>query len=164
MKGERMAGRTSVRIRIAAIIVGLVAQASSTGPYPGQITGRSVSRRLAFRMVKGKPFVTAALNGTRTAEFELVTDERPCTVRQELADQIWRAESGGTERSPTHVAAFTIGELTVRNVTCEIGNANTISLSRLGWVATFDYVAREVVLRQSGTTVPPPVSTELTAL
>ena len=103
------------------------------------------TRTVTFRMIRGQPFVTAALETGSSADFALVAKGAPCSVRKELADQLW----AGADPASAHPATLTIDDVILRNVPCRVGETNTIALARLGWSLTYDYGARQLVLRRA---------------
>jgi hypothetical protein len=100
-------------------------------------------RAAAFRMIRGQTFVTATFDGGWNAEFAIAATGASCTVRRDLAARVWPVEEG----APSKEATLTIGDLVLRRVTCEVGPTNTLSLSRLGWDVSYDYAARQLLLR-----------------
>src|SRR5689334_11101919 len=85
---------------MALAVIGAIAGAAPA------TAARGTARAAAFRMIRGRPFVTATLDGGWNADFALAEQDAACTVRQELAAQVWPDDAPGS----SHEATLTIGD------------------------------------------------------
>jgi len=124
-------------------LAALLSLRESTPLLASGIADVGAVRAAAFRMIRGQTFVAATVDGRRDADFAIAIEGTPCTIRRELAVQIWPADDSLSTREAT----LTVGEVVLRRISCAIGTTNALSLTRLGWDVAYDYAARELLLR-----------------